>query len=283
MAWGQRFAQLGAAILMCLTGAAFSQQKQEFRYPVGPGASISIVNDNGPVTLKPSSGSQVIVSAAAASKKVEVDASQNGNRVEVRTHSLQAGNPEESRVEYEVLVPPNANVTVRANVGPIRVERVNGDLTLEGDGCTIDVRDASNSVVRARTLTGPITLTNVTNGHVELTSVSGNIAMSNVTGPKVTVNATKSAIRYDGNFAGGGDYSLTNHSGDIDVIMPVDASVDLTERSINGSVQNDYPFQPKAHAGFPITQGRSFAGTANSGASVVRLRSFSGAIRVKKR
>jgi hypothetical protein len=58
--------------------------------------------------------------------------------------------------------------------------------------------------------------------------------------------------------------------------------VDLTARSITGSVENDFPLQAKRHPSFAITQGRSFAGTSNSGASSVQLRSMSGKIRVKK-
>ena len=126
-----------------------------------------------------------------------------------------------------------------------------------------------------------MTLTNVS-GHVELTSVSGNVTLTNVTGPKVAVNTTRSAIAYTGDCAGGGEYSLTNHSGAIDVTLPPNASVDLTARSMNGKVDNEFPFQPKVHVSFPADQGHSFAGTSNSGAAMVRLRSYNGTITVKK-
>ena len=39
---------------------------------------------------------------------------------------------------------------------------------------------------------------------------------------------------------------------------------------------------PKQHVPFSVTSGRAFAGTSNSGASSVQLRSYSGTIRVKK-
>ena len=72
------------------------------------------------------------------------------------------------------------------------------------------------------------------------------------------------------------------HSGMIDVTLPESASVDLTARSINGLVQNDFPLQAKAHTPFVPKSGSSFAGTSNSGLSSVELQSFSGRIRVKK-
>ncbi len=257
-------------------------QKQEFRYSVGPGANVTIVNDYGRVTVTPSPVNQVVVSAVTSSNKVEIDKSQNGNRVDVRTHFLQrAGQDDGGRVDYDVQVPADAAVTVRTATGPIQVEKLRGDLTLDGDTAPIEVRDVSGGMLRARTVSGPITLTNVRNGHVELTSVAGNITLNNVSAPKLTANATKSTISYTGDFGGSGDYSLTNHSGDISVTLPANASVDLTARSISGSVVNDFPFQTKPHAAF-APDSRSYSGTSNSGASVVRLRSFSGTIRVRK-
>ncbi len=275
-------AKLMVAIFACtMTVGLAAAQKQEFRYSVGPGASVTIVNDYGPVTVTAANGRQVVVSATPASNKIEIDKSQNGNRVEVRTHFLQRAGQDDGRVDYDVQVPADAAVTVRSATGPIRVEKLRGDLALEGDSAAIDVRDVSGGMLRARSVGGPITLSNVNNAYIELTSISGNITLTNVTAPKLTANATKSTISYTGNFGGHGDYSLTNHSGEINVTLPADASVDLTARSISGSVVNDFPFQPKTHTAFAADP-RSYAGTSNAGASVVRLRSFTGTIRVKK-
>jgi DUF4097 and DUF4098 domain-containing protein YvlB len=96
------------------------------------------------------------------------------------------------------------------------------------------------------------------------------------------VGTAGGGITWNGDFAGGGSYVLTTHSGEIDVTLPATASVDLTARSVTGSVENDFPLQNKSHMTFVPTQGRSFAGTSNSGSSSVELESFSGKIRVKK-
>ena len=65
--------------------------------------------------------------------------------------------------------------------------------------------------------------------------------------------------------------------------MPTTASVDLTARSMRGSVENDFPLQKPAHSAFQSEEGKAVAGTSNSAASSVELRSFSGRIRVKKK
>jgi DUF4097 and DUF4098 domain-containing protein YvlB len=133
-----------------------------------------------------------------------------------------------------------------------------------------------------RSVAGSVNLNNVTLGHVDVTSSGGAVQLVNVTGSKVNVGTGSGNITYQGDCSGGGDYVMTTHSGSIDVTLPQTASVDLTARSVSGSVQNDFPLQAKKHAAFVPKSGSSFAGTSNSGSSSVELRSISGRIRVKK-
>jgi DUF4097 and DUF4098 domain-containing protein YvlB len=137
--------------------------------------------------------------------------------------------------------------------------------------------------VHANSVSGPITLADITSGHVEVGTGSGKVSLTNVSGPSVTVNTTSSGIHYDGDFGSSGAYQLATHSGPIEVELPASASVEVKAESVNGNVQNDFPLQPKTHSDFKPQMGRSFQGFANSGSSSVSLHSFSGTIRVKKR
>ena len=271
---------VAAAMVACTAFAA--DLHKEFRYTVGPGATLNVVNQAGSVSVHTSSSRQVIISTTSHSDKVEVDSSQTGNRIEAQTHVL--GNPtgDEARVDYDIQVPADIMLSVRADGGPVQVEKLRSDMTLEGSAAAFTVQDCNNSHVHIHAIKGPVTVTNVGNGHVEITSLNGDVQLNAVTGPKVSVNTTKGNIRYVGDFSGGGDYFFSSHSGDIDVSLPAAASVDLSARSISGSVEQDFPFQQKSHLGFQSNPGRSFAGTSNTGASSVQLRSFSGKIRVKK-
>jgi DUF4097 and DUF4098 domain-containing protein YvlB len=167
--------------------------------------------------------------------------------------------------------------------GLLHVERMKGDISIEGANPTVDIREIAGVHVHIRTLKGPVTLTNIRNGHVEITSVSGDIQLNSVTGPLVQVSSTGGRISYNGDFGAGGDYSLISHTGDIEAAIPADASVDVSARSVKGAVENDFSMQPKAHSAFPIVQGRSFVGTMGKAASSVVLRTFSGKIRLKQR
>jgi len=133
-----------------------------------------------------------------------------------------------------------------------------------------------------RTMSGAVTIANVKDAHVELTSVSGEATLDSVSGPLVSVTTTGAPIRFTGDCAGGGEYTLATHSGNIDVTLPASASVDVTARSVNGSVADGFQLQPDSHPTIAITAGKSFAGHANSGAASMHLRSFSGKITVSK-
>jgi DUF4097 and DUF4098 domain-containing protein YvlB len=162
------------------------------------------------------------------------------------------------------------------------VQNAGADLTIDADTAKVEASDISSGHLKVRTVSGPIVLSNIHNSYLDVTSVSGPVTLDKVSGKMVTVNTTGSAIQYSGNFGEGGEYSLSSHSGNLEVSLPAAASVDLTARSVNGSVQNEFPFTPQAHPSLAATQGRSFGGISNSGASSVRLRTFSGTIRVKK-
>jgi DUF4097 and DUF4098 domain-containing protein YvlB len=271
-----------AALTILLVGLALAaEHRQELKYTVPATGSVSVVNDLGPVTVHGVSGRQVTIVATTHSDKLEVDANQYGNRLDVRTHVLEKVSGSEARVEYDVSVPQDVAVTVHAAGGPITVEKMREDVVLEGDAAQVDVHDVANCHVHVRTLAGPITLRNITNGHIELSSVSGDVHLDNVSGRKVSVNATKGNITYDGAFGEDGTYTLINNSGNIDVTIPTSASVDLTAHSVTGSVENDFPLQQKTHAFMP-SSARTLVGTSNTAGSSVDLRSFSGRIRVKK-
>jgi DUF4097 and DUF4098 domain-containing protein YvlB len=275
-------AGLAVAVAM-LAVSASAQNKKAFSAPLNPGAAVTIVNEYGAVNVQPSDSKTLTITAVPRSSKVEVDFHNNANsRVEARSHVLQSASPDESRVDYEVRLPAGASVSIQSSNGPLTVDGINGDVSCEGESAPVQVRNGGNGHVHVHTVEGAITLTNLKNAHVEVVSIGGAVTMSGVTGSSVTVGTTKGNINYSGDFVGGGDYSLSTHSGNVDVVMPANASVEMSAKSVQGSVEDGFQLQPAAHPLFAVTQGKSFAGTANNGASSVKLRSFSGKIRVKK-
>jgi len=258
---------LGAVVVIVAVGTLVAESHKEYRFNVGPKAGLSVNNPYGSISVKPSTGSTVVITALLHSDKVEVDNNQNGNRVDVQSHLLSGADSESGRVDYEILVPSDASVTLHSSTGTLHAEKLHGDVTLEGAGATVDVRDISNAHVHVKTLNGAVTLTNVQEGHVEVDSLSGLVTLDHVTGPLVQVISTSGGINYAGDFGDGGEYRLTSHSGDIEAVVVDTTSAEVSARSVNGEVRDDIPLQPKTHSWFDVQAGRAFMGTMGRAAA----------------
>ena len=215
-----------AGTLVAQTPAAGTHK--DYHFNVGPKAGVSVNNPYGSVSVKPSSGNVVIISATLASDKVEVDNNLIGNRVDVQSHLLPGADAQSGRVDYEIQVPADASLTLHSSTGSLHAEKLHGDVTLEGASATVDVRDISSAHVHVKTLNGPVTLTNVQDGHVEVDSLSGEVTLTSVTGPLVQVISTSGPINYIGDFGDRGEYRLTSHSGDIEATVPGSTSADVS-------------------------------------------------------
>jgi len=273
------------AMGVLVAGALVAESKKEFHFTVGPKAGVSVMNPYGSISVRPSTNNMVVVNAVLHSDKVEVDNSQTGNRVDIQSHLLAGADAESGRVDYEVLVPSDASVTLHSSTGSLHAEKLHGDVSLEGPGATVDVRDVSDAHVHVKTMNGTVTLNNIRNGHVEVDSLSGEVTLTGVNGPLVQVVSTSGRINYIGDFGNSGEYRLTSHSGDIEATIPEWTSADVVAHSVRGEVHDDIPLQPKTHTWFPVDKGRAFAGTMGRVAvsSTVVLRTFSGKIHLRKR
>jgi putative adhesin len=269
--------------VMALTGVAFGagEIRKDLHFKVGKRPIISINNPYGPVTVKAGAPHRVVVSAILHSDKVELDQSKSHNRVDIVSHLLAGADPNSGMVEYQVEVPPDANVTLHSENGRIHAEKIHGDVTVAGNEGPIDVTDCGGGHVHVRTLNGSVSLNNV-HGHIEIMSMGGDVLMNEVTGTLVAVNSNSGKIKYAGDFGDEGEYDFTSHTGDIEATAPAFASIDVLARSDQGRVDSDFSLEPR-HTPFYVKGGSAFAGTLGKAASSVKLFSFSGKIHLKKR
>jgi len=105
----QRAATFAVVVVVSVATIAIAESKKEFRFTVGPHANVTVMNQFGPISLKPGSGNLVIVTATTHSDKVEVDQSQMGNRIDIESHLLEGATEETGQVDYEVISPPDAS------------------------------------------------------------------------------------------------------------------------------------------------------------------------------
>jgi Putative adhesin len=273
-----------AVTVLALAGMSFSggALRKELHFRVGKHPTISINNPYGPVTVRAGVPHQVAVVATLHSDRVELDQSQSRNRINLVSHLLPGTDPTSGTVEFEVLIPPEANLNLHSDTGPLHAEKLRGDVVMEGTNAPVEVLDCADGHVHVRTVNGSVNLTNVHNGHVEVVSMYGDVVLNGVSGPVVTVNSNSGRIQYDGDFGDEGEYDFTSHTGSIEAVAPSYASIDVLARSNQGRVESDFSLEPK-HTPFISRTGGAFAGTLGMAASSVRLFSFSGKIHLKKR
>ena len=181
----ERAVKLAIVVVLAGTTLVLAESRKDYRFKVGRHASVTVMNQYGPISVKPGAVKEVMVTATTYSDKVEVDHSQSGSRIDIVSHLLPGVDEQSGRVEYEVLVPPDASVTLHSINGPLHAERLHGDVTLEGANANVDVREISDAHVHIKTLNGLVTLTGIRDGHVEITSVGGDVVMNSVNGPLV--------------------------------------------------------------------------------------------------
>ncbi len=263
-----------AISLLALT--AVGQEKKESGYAVGPGAVISITNNYGPITVKPSGSSQVVVETISHSDAVSLVNEQHGDRIELRSMSSRQGT---NLVDYTVLVPAAAFVTLRSADGTLRVQGLRGDVVLEAASGSVEVRDISDAHLHVKTFSGPISLTDIRNSRLDVHSVSGDVNLHNVTGPSVEVNSGAGRITYDGDPGRLGDYLLSSHTGNLEVSIPASAWVEIKARSIKSQSDPDFPNLSHVPA---IGQTSLLGKPGKMLGSRFELRSFSGKIHLKR-
>ncbi len=229
---------------------ADSKLVKQLRYDVGADASVSVYNQYGPITVHSANTNVITVKATLGSDKVEVDPLQSGSHVELRSHMLPGATAANAQVSYELTVPYGTELNLRSSTGPLKVEKLGADVTLEGDSASVYVRDIVGAHVHVRTLDGDVTLTDIQQGHVEVMTVGGSVFLRSVGGPLVKVETTSGLIRYAGQFGPTGSYELHTYSGNIELMLPLDASANLTAVSNTGHVNSDRPVRPNAHIGF---------------------------------
>src|SRR6204780_2651796 len=170
------------AIGVIVAGTLGAEGKKECLFSVGPRAGVSVMNPYGSISVKPSQNNTVVVNAVLHSDRVEVDNNQSGNRVDIQSHLLPGADAESGRVDYEILVPADASVTLHSSTGSMHAEKLHGDVSLEGPEANVDVRDISDAHVHVKTMNGTVNLDNIQNGHVEVDSLCGEVTLNSVNG-----------------------------------------------------------------------------------------------------
>lgn len=280
----------GVGVLMLiptglLIAAAPSQVEKTIVTTATPQVSIS--NMAGKVVVKGWDRSQVHVNYSASSPTVAVNTDElpsqgPANKVHFTTYLVNHSTSDPTpSVDYTLQVPAGTNLEIRDPQGMVEVESIQGDTSVDSLGGNISVVD-SGGHLSVRSVGGNIEVIRPS-GRVEAYSINGNLHFINSTSSRLHGTTTSGDIVYEGDFAPGGDYVLSDYSGDMDIICPPTASFELNAKTVRGKVDNSFPLVSRHSSPALFSSANSLFGTHSTGEATLELTSFSGTIRIRQK
>ncbi len=281
--WQWKTATLIVPGLLICSAVSAGPKRQEQHFKVDAHPVITIHNPNGVITVKAWTKAEVMVISTPATDKVDVDAEQMGNRVDISTHGTsQDVSADDMRADYQINVPEDAELQIHNDSGEVTVSNVLGDMNVETIGAGVDLQDTAGYLT-IKTVGGSFQCIRCA-GQVEVSSISGSFKLVDLRSYNVHAQTSTGNILFDGQFLPNGTYRLKNYSGAIEVRFSPGDSFDLSAMSLRGAVNNQAALTPKAHPQhFYSKFGNSLFGTFNAGRAKVELSSFDGTINILKR
>jgi DUF4097 and DUF4098 domain-containing protein YvlB len=266
------------SLLLCSAVSAAGPKRQEQHFKVVAHPVITIHNPNGMITVKAWDRAEVMVISTPASDKVDVDAEQMGNRVDISTHALADNvSTDDMRADYQINVPSDAELQIHNDSGTVNVSSVLGDMNVETIGAGVDLEDTAGYLT-VKTVGGSFQCVRCAG------QISGSFRLVDMRSYRVQAQTTTGNILFDAQFLPNGTYRLKDYSGAIEVRFSPGDSFDLSATSVRGAVNNQANLTPKPHPQhFYNRFGNSLFGTFNAGRAKVELSSFDGTINILKR
>lgn len=279
-----------AVFVLVLSGTlrAAEGNRSEKTFEAQPNPRITLTNMTGQILVRGWDKAQVHATYNLLSPRVEVDveavpSSGPADKIHFATHLLDLTVSEKDQTaDYTLDIPMGSDLEIRNPQGSVRIEKLQGgDASVESVGGAILVSDFSGHLF-VHSIGGNIEVVRPA-GRVEAYSITGNLHFVSPTTSKLRGNTTSGRILFEGDFQDGGDYSLQEYSGDMEILCPSSASFELFAKTVRGKLENQMPMTIRHQAATPISSANSLFGTHLTGKATVDLKSFSGTIRIRQR
>ncbi len=275
-------------LLLIPAGLLMAQSTGQTEKNIATTASprVSISNLAGKVLVRGWDRLQVHVAYTIVSPQVAVDTEQipvqgPAGKIRFTTYLVDRSAPSLNPVvDYVVQVPTGASLEIHDPQGIVKINSVKGDTSVDSLGGNISVAD-SGGHLSIRSVGGNIEVIRPA-GRVEAYSINGNLNFVNPTSSRLRGTTTSGTIVYEGDFASGGDYVLSDYSGDITVVCPSNASFELDAKTVRGKLDNQFPVVRRGPSRSFLPPGNSIFGTQGSGQATLEVTSFSGTIHVRQ-
>jgi hypothetical protein len=266
-----------------------------WRGPLRAGALLTVRNHNGPIDIRPASGSQVELRAEKRARygnhgdvAFDVGTAANGDVTICSTFRDNDPCDEDGRdrnsgddwrrnvtVAMTVLVPRGAQVRVSTGNGAVSVERVGGEVNAATGNGRVNVLD-TDGAVRVATGNGDVDVREA-KGAVRVTTGNGRVSVSTAQGPVEArsgngdIDVRMNAVRPSE------DMTFSTGSGDVRVTLPSGYNGELDATTGNGSISSDFDLKVEGRM-----SPRRVRATIGSGGARLRLATGNGGLEVRK-
>lgn len=302
--------------LNLVNGAVNNKEKYEEKFAetvsLARDGEVNLTNISGHIEVKTWNKGEVKIDALKISTAstvdkakenaalVEIIVAKEGNMLKINTEY-----PEGRRgwrqdqinvsVNYNLMIPENASAKISSVSGSVdlesiggstKVENVSGNVTVKKADKGVDCDVVSGSIIvqdvtgnaYLKTVSGTIEAEGI-RGSIKASVVSGRIKLTDVSeADSVDVQATSGSLSYEGKIRSDGRYTLTNHSGSVEMVIPSDSGFEFEAKTFSGRIYSDFEVRVSGE----ISK-RKISGVVNNGGAVVKLTTFSGNVYLKKR
>jgi len=305
-------AALGILALVALVAGAWADEKY-----VEPFAKTESLAKNGRVIIGNLSGTIDVRSWDQAQVKIEaekvsnassldtakanaalvtIEITKEGDILKVETKYPSGRNRDmHVSVNYKIWVPDKAAVKLRNTSGAVNVEALGGAFEADITSGNTTVAKMAGSV-DCRTVSGRIAVRDVANdidlktvsgtieaslikGSVDAETTSGRIELRDVSGAKtVRAKVLSGNIIYEGQVAPGAKITIEALSGGLELTLPANAAFELNAETFSGHVDSEFAITMSGKL-----SPKELRGVVNNGGATLRLKTFSGTIRIKKK
>ena len=259
------------------------------------GALLTVRNHNGPIDVRPATGTQVELRAEKRSRSgnltdvaFDIGTGSKGdvticstfrdnNPCDDDRHSRNDGDDwrRSVTVAMTVLVPRGAQVRVATGNGAITVERVGGEVSASTGNGRVTVSN-TDGAVRVATGNGDVQVGNA-KGAVRVTTGNGRVSVTTAQGPVEArsgngdIDVRMTALRASE------DMTFSTGSGDVRVTLPPDYNGELDASTGNGSISSDFDLKIEGRM-----SPRRVHATIGTGGARLRLATGNGGLELRK-
>jgi DUF4097 and DUF4098 domain-containing protein YvlB len=115
-----------------------------------------------------------------------------------------------------------------------------------------------------------------------VTTVSGDVTLADVTSSRADARSVSGRIDYSGPLARGGRYDLTSHSGSVRTAIGSGSGFELDAGTFSGSIRSEMPLLTTGIVRAPGARNSVTHATFGDGSAALVIRTFSGNIVISK-